>query len=62
MYLSRSCIRSVGRMNFNYNQSLLEVIQTKGENSMESTTLVAHDISHEHCQHPIEGQLGNLRV
>jgi copper chaperone CopZ len=31
-----------------------------GEHSMEQTTLVAPDISCEHCQHAIEGALGEL--
>jgi copper chaperone len=32
----------------------------KGEDLMESTTLVAPDISCEHCQHAIEGAIGKL--
>jgi copper chaperone len=32
----------------------------EGENTMETTILVAPDISCEHCQHAIEGSVGKL--
>jgi len=33
----------------------------EGENTMEKTTLVAPDISCEHCQHAIEGSVGKMK-